>query len=275
MSGFTAKKFDIRVDLERKLAEHCAKQRITQKDYINGLIERDLVESVRRAQLADEARNQRELIKVAPTVETARDTASKLDKTIVQLRTDLPNVLHKIGDRVVEALDNHIGSAEVKAHLDAERTAAIKRNDALQSTLSSNSKSSEKAADERHSYLVKQQRQTNGLIRATRNEKRRLVLIGAVGLLAFQGAYGFIFPATALARWASVRLMGEKTELNAATVLAGSGERFDGYLMSETIALLKDEKFNKQYGRCVDRAKKTAHDRIDCYLSLPSLVETS
>lgn len=274
MSEFIAKKFDIRVDLERKLAEHCAKQRITQKDYINGLIERDLDESVRRALVADEARNQREVTRVGATVETARETAAKLDSTIGRLETDLPNALEKIGASAIEAITKHTGSAEVKACLETESGSAIARDENARAVTAGHFRAAEEVASKRHVELVVAQRETRDLMKITKTRRRLWQLSGATIVIAAELAVASLFPATAPTRWAAIRLMGAANELDAAASMAGLGNRLNGAAIIRTGVLLSNAQFSMGYTNCLTRAERS-RQFVTCRLNVPSLKSTN
>lgn len=271
MTEFVDRKFGIRIDLAALLQERYIRQGITQKDYVNGLLERELVESVRRDHEADQARNRREATKVEAPVKSLGQIAGDVSKVVTTLEKTLPDRLAGVGERLTVQFKEAIAALDFRQHLAAQKTAAEKHTEDLKVHLTTGWAGVEKGAANRHSEVLGCLDDHRKLMLLTKSQKRRLVLVTIASLIGFAAAFCFLFSASAPVRWTMVRAMGEKTERDAATTLAGSGVRYNGMLLAETAALLRDPIFAKDYGSCVERAKRTTSVATSCKLYMTAL----
>lgn len=271
MTEFVDRKFGIRTDLAALLQEQCVRQGITQKDYVNGLLERELVESVRRDHEADQARNRRDAAKVEAPVKSLGEIAGDVSKVVSTLEKTLPERLAGVGERITGQFKEAIAALDFRQHLAAQKTAAEKHNKDLETHLATGWNEVEKSAADRHSELLASLDGHRKSTLLTKSHKRRLVLVTIASVIGFAAAFSFLFPASKPIRWTLVRAMGEKTERDAATTLAGSGVRYNGMLLAETAALLRDPIYAKDYGSCVERAKRTTSVATPCKLYMTAL----
>ena len=271
MSASKNIRLDLSADLHAKMVERCARQGITQKEYLNGLLERDLVESVRREHEADQARNRREATKVEAPVKSLSAVADDVSKIVTTLEKTLPERLAGVGKTLGENYDKAIAALDFRGHLAAQKTAADTRSVDLKAHFDAGLSKVEKGAVERHSELLGRLDAQVKSATLTKARKRRLVLITTALVTGSPAAFAFLFPASAPIRWTVVRAMGERTERDAATVLAGSGVRYNGALMAETAALLNDPFFARDYGSCIERAKRTTSVSAPCRFRITAL----